>query len=59
MFISYVPHFEMVSGQLANLLVAARLGESTVDESAVKECMRNLEDVIMGLKMLTMTREPV
>lgn len=59
MFISYVPHFETVSSQLANLLVAARLGESTVDESAVKECMRNLEDVIMGLKMLTMTREPV
>ncbi len=59
MFISYLPHFEMVSSQLANLLVASRLGESTIDEGAIKESLRNMEDVIMGLRMLSMTRETV
>lgn len=59
MFIDYIPNFEMTSSQLANLLVAARLGESSINESAVKECLRNMEDVLLGLKMLAMTRETV
>jgi hypothetical protein len=59
MFIGYLPVLEETTSSLANLLVAARLGEQSLDEGACKEALRNLEDVITGLKMLAMTRESV
>lgn len=59
MFISYLPIIEETSSQLVNLIVAARLGETSLNEGACTEALRNLEDVIMGLRMLTMAREEV
>jgi hypothetical protein len=59
MFMSYLPSFDETTSQLANLLVAARLGERTIDEQACAEALRNMEDVIMGLRMMQMTREEV
>ena len=59
MFINYLPTFEETTSNLANLLVASRLGEKSLDEGACKEALRNLEDVLTGLKMLAMTRESV
>jgi hypothetical protein len=59
MFINYLPILEETTSSLANLLVASRLGEKSLDEGACKEALRNVEDVISGLKMLAMTRESV
>ena len=59
MFINYLPMLEETTSNLANLLVAARLGEKSLNEDACKEALRNLEDVLSGLKMLAMTRESV
>ena len=59
MFINYLPMLEETTSSLANLLVAARLGEKSLNEDACKEALRNLEDVLSGLKMLAMTRESV
>jgi len=59
MFMSYLPSFDETTSQLANLLVAARLGERSIDEGACAEALRSLEDVIMGLRMMAMTREEV
>jgi hypothetical protein len=59
MFIGYLPNLEESTSQLTNLLVASRLGESTVNEGACVEALRSLEDVVTGLKMLAMTRETV
>jgi hypothetical protein len=59
MFISYTPTLEEATSQVANLLVASRLGESSIDEGACVEALRNLEDVLAGLKMLSMSRETV
>lgn len=59
MFMSYLPNFDETTSQLANLLVAARLGERSIDEAACAEAMRNLEDVIAGLRMMMMAREEV
>lgn len=59
MFINYMPTLEEATSQIANLLVASRLGERSIDEGACVEALRNLEDVLTGLKMLAMTRETV
>ena len=59
MFINYIPLLEDTTSSIANLLVAARLGEKSLNEGACKEALRNLEDVLSGLKMLSMTRESV
>lgn len=59
MFISYLPNLEEATSQLANLLVAARLGEASINEGACVEALRNLEDVLTGVRMLAMTRESV
>ena len=59
MFIGYLPTLEEATSNLANLLVAARLGESSINEGACIEALRSLEDVVTGLKMLAMTRETV
>jgi hypothetical protein len=59
MFINYLPNLEETTSQIANLLVASRLGEKAIDEGACVEALRNLEDVLTGLKMLAMSRESV
>lgn len=59
MFISYIPVLEETTSHLANLLVASRLGENSLNEGACKEAIRSLEDVLTGLRMLAMTRENV
>jgi hypothetical protein len=59
MFISYLPQLEQSISQLANLLVASRLGERSIDEGACMESVRNLENVVLGLRMIALTRENV
>ena len=59
MFISYIPTLEETTSNIVNLLVASRLGENSLNEGACKEALRNLEDVLTGLRMLAMTRESV
>ena len=59
MFITYLPNLEEATSQLANLLVASRLGMEALNEGACIEALRNLEDVITGVKMISMSRESV
>lgn len=52
MFVEFLPDFEKVHQQLAQTLVAARMGLPDVPESAAKSSMERLDDVISGLKKL-------
>jgi len=52
MFASYLPELDTASCKLAEMLVACRLGMSQVDEGAIERAMKNLEQVIEGLKSL-------
>lgn len=51
-FAGHLPHLDTASQKLAEMLVASRLGMSQVDEGAVERAMKNLEQVIEGLKAL-------
>jgi hypothetical protein len=51
-FAAHLPEFEQTSMKLAELLLAARLGLSQVNEGACERSMKNLEQVIQGLKEL-------
>lgn len=59
-FISYVPELEMAAEKLAEMLLHAYLGMNELPEGAVERSMRNLEEVIKGLKALehSMGEEP-
>lgn len=51
-FASYLPELDDASSKLAEMLIAARLGLKQVPEGAVESAMRNLEEVIDGVKLL-------
>jgi hypothetical protein len=51
-FISYLPEFEDTLSKLSELLVAARLGLSSVDAGALERVVKHLDKVIGGLREL-------
>ena len=53
--ISALPQLEESQSRLCELLVAARIGLSSVPVPALEKCIRALEQVIDGLKILTFT----
>ena len=52
-FISYLPEFEDTLKKLSELLVASRLGLSTVDTGALERVVKHLDKVIVGLRELS------
>ena len=52
MFIEFVPDFEETVQKLAQLLVACRMGLPDLPETAVKNSMERLDEVLDGLKKL-------
>jgi hypothetical protein len=51
-FISYLPEFEDTLKKLSELLVASRLGLSSVDAGALERVVKHLDKVIGGLREL-------
>lgn len=52
LYVNYLPQLEKVSSQLAELLVASRLGMDDVRESAAKNAMTQVNAVVRGLQTL-------
>ena len=52
MFVEFIPDFEETVQKLAQLLVAARMGIPDLPETAVKNSMERLDEVLGGLKKL-------
>jgi hypothetical protein len=52
LYVNYLPELEKVSGKLAELLVASRLGMDDVRESAAKNAMTQMNAVVRGLETL-------
>lgn len=52
LFASYLPHLDDTSKKLAEMLLAARLGQRQINEEAVERCMHHMEKVIMCLRAL-------
>lgn len=55
-FIDYLDQLEDTVNAVSNLLLASRVGMKEIPEIACSETLRNLEDVINGLKMVAMKR---
>ena len=51
-YVNYIPELEKVSGRLAELLVASRLGMDDVKEAAAKNAMTQITSVVKGLEKL-------
>jgi hypothetical protein len=51
-FAKYLPELDKASQKLAEMLLACRLGLQEIDEGAIERAMKNLEQVISGLKSL-------
>lgn len=51
-YIDYIPELEKVSGKLAEILVASRLGMDTVKENAARNALTQLSTVIDGLQTM-------
>jgi hypothetical protein len=51
-FVNYLPQLEKTASKLAELLLASRMGASQIPEGATESAMRNLEEVIEGLKTM-------
>ncbi len=51
-FASYLPQLDDTAQKLAEMLVAARFGMKQVDEGALERAMKNLEEVIVGIKAI-------
>lgn len=51
-FAGYLPELDSAAQKLAEMLMAARMGMSQVDEGALERSMKNLEEVIKGLRAL-------
>lgn len=51
-FAAYLPDLDTAAGKLAEMLMAARMGLNQVDEGAVERAMKNLEQVIAGVRLL-------
>jgi len=56
-YVENVREMKKVAGDLAELLVASRMGLSTVDEDAVKKAMDGLNTVIVNLEEIKMATE--
>jgi hypothetical protein len=56
-FVEYIPEFEDTVCRLAELLVSTRLGMPDIPESAVKNSMERLDEVLEGLKKLMFRRD--
>jgi hypothetical protein len=54
-FCSYLPEIEETINKLSELLVAARLGLSSVDEGALQKALVHLDKVVAGLRELGTT----
>ena len=54
-YIDNLPEMKKVLSDLASLLVAARMGLSDIDETAVKNAMKGLDGVISGLENVKMS----
>lgn len=52
-FISYMPELEATSEKLAEMLLYSYLGEKAIPEGAVDRAMKNLEEVLVGLKAIS------
>jgi hypothetical protein len=51
-FASYLPQLDEASKKLAEMLIASRMGMTTVPDGAIERSLKNLEEVISGLKLL-------
>lgn len=51
-FVSYMPELEQSSEKLAEMLLSCYVGMNQLPEGAIERGMRNLEEVISGLKSL-------
>lgn len=51
-FAGYLPQLDEAAQKLAEMLMAARMGMSQIDEGALERSMANLEEVIKGLRAL-------
>lgn len=51
-FASYLPDLDTTSTKLAEMLLASRLGMNQVPEGAAERAMKNMEEVISGLRSL-------
>lgn len=58
MFVGRIPTLETAMNHIAEILLGSRLGLVEVPEPAAARCVRALDDVLMGLKALSM-RSPV
>ena len=54
-FASYIPEIESSIKKLSELLLASRLGLSTVSEGALQKAIIHLDKVVAGLKSLAAT----
>ncbi len=53
-FIANIPQLEETIHLLANMLLASRVGAKEIPEGACSDALRNLDDVINGIRLLTM-----
>lgn len=51
-FVSYLPQLDQTQGRLCELLMAARMGMSDIPTSPLEKCIKSLEEVVDGLKVL-------
>jgi len=51
-FIDYLPDFQHCVSKLAEMLIAIRMGMKDVPESAVKNAMERMDEVVSGLRKL-------
>lgn len=54
-FVSYIPEIENTIKKMAELLLASRLGLSTVSEGALQKAIIHLDKVVAGLRSLAAT----
>jgi len=53
-FIANIPQLEETIHLLSNMLLASRVGAKEIPEGACSDALRNLDDVINGIRLLTM-----
>lgn len=56
-FIGYMPQLEETSEHLAEMLLYSYMGEKTLPEGAIDRSMKNLEEVLVGLKAIAHSEE--
>ena len=54
-FVGYMPKLEETSERLAEMLLYSQLGMNELPESAVERSMKNMEEVVQGLKGIAQT----